>query len=566
MIDELSETGNSSFDWKEKMDWLENIEENLKIDEEAMIAALSELLKHRSERADAVRTKDGEVYPFGQGVQDAFECFLDMGQQMGFEVRNVDNYGGHIDYVGTGKPILDEEGNVTGYEKPLVVGIIGHLDVVPAGDGWKFEPYGGIVDDGMIYGRGTTDDKGPMVSCLYAMKAMKDAGYRPENTIRIIIGLDEETNWDGMNYYLSKVEKPDFGFTPDSDFPVINGEKGILVFRLARKFAPAHVKGLSLRSMSGGNAPNAVPDSCRVVITDTHLTAKASKKGKSGKSTKKAGGSAAASTALVALDSDGLSKNGKASGAAALDVGATPYDKVRSEAESFFEETGYKIKIRGIGKSLELTSTGIAAHGAKPEAGLNAISIMMAFLGRLNFVNEEQNDFIDFYNKHIGFGLDGEGLGMACTDEPSGSLILNVGMADLDEKAGELTINVRYPVTADSDEIYERLAEVLERYDIGIIKEKDQEPVFRDADDPMISLFMEIYQKHTGDIQSQPLVIGGGTYARACPGIVAFGAAFPGDVDLMHQKNEALSIARFEEMTKIYAETIYKLSQGDYNR
>ena len=190
---------------------------------------------------------------------------------------------------------------------------------------------------------------------------------------------------------------------------------------------------------------------------------------------------------------------------------------------------------------------------------------MMAFLGRLNFVNEEQNDFIDFYNKHIGFGFDGEGLGMACTDEPSGSLILNVGMADLDEKAGELTINVRYPVTVDSDEIYERLAEVLERYDIGIIKEKDQEPVFRNADDPMIRLFMEIYQKHTGDTKTEPLVIGGGTYARACPGIVAFGAAFPGDVDLMHQKNEALSIARFEEMTKIYAETIYKLSQGDYN-
>ena len=82
-------------------------------------------------------------------------------------------------------------------------------------------------------------------------------------------------------------------------------------------------------------------------------------------------------------------------------AGEAPYVKIREEITKFREETGYKIHAKGIGKSLEITTTGISAHGAKPEAGLNAISIMMEFMGRLNFVNEDHNYFIDFYNRYI---------------------------------------------------------------------------------------------------------------------------------------------------------------------
>ena len=190
---------------------------------------------------------------------------------------------------------------------------------------------------------------------------------------------------------------------------------------------------------------------------------------------------------------------------------------------------------------------------------------MMEFLGRLNFVNEDHNDFIDFYNRYIGFCLDGEQLGINFSDEVSGGLVFNVGIAEMNEKAGKLTINVRYPVTLEHEKIYETMAETLERYNIGLIKEKLQEPIFMDTDSPMIRLLMDIYRKHTGDTESQPLVIGGGTYARAAEGIVAYGAQFPGDEDLMHQKNEALSLKRLTQMTKIYAEAIYKLSSEDYN-
>ena len=494
------------------MDYEKFLEQN----KDEMIASLQAVLRCNSEQTDAVRTAWGEVYPFGEGVQKAFVTFLKIAEEMGFVTYNADNYGGHVDFVGTGRPVKNEEGEIVNYEKPKVLGILGHLDVVPAGGGWDFDPYGANMAEGKIYGRGTTDDKGPMVSCLYAMKALKDAGHKPQATIRLIIGLDEETNWKGMDYYFSKAAKPDFGFTPDGDFPVINGEKGILVFELAKKFSQTHVKGLELRSLSGGAAANSVADSCRVVVRNQN-------------------------------------------------AGEAPYVKIREEITKFREETGYKIHAKGIGKSLEITTTGISAHGAKPEAGLNAISIMMEFLGRLNFVNEDHNDFIEFYNRYIGFCLDGEHLGINFSDEVSGGLVFNVGIAEMNEKAGKLTINVRYPVTLEHEKIYETMAETLERYNIGLIKEKLQEPSFMDTDSPMIRLFMDIYRKHTGDTESHPLVIGGGTYARAAEGIVAYGAQFPDDEDLMHRKNEALSLKRLTQMTKIYAEAIYKLSSEDYN-
>ena len=492
------------------MEYEKYLEEN----QEAMIAGLQKLIRCESVEQEAVTEKDGQFYPFGRGVQDALETTLKMAEDMGFVTKNVDNYGGHIDFPGTGKPILNEKGEATGFEKPKIMAVIGHLDVVPAGGEWDFDPFGGEVKDGRIYGRGTTDDKGPVVSCLFAMKALKDAGYQPVNTIRLILGLDEETHWKGMEYYFSKEERPDYGFTPDSDFPVVNGEKGLLIFDFARKFSKSRLNGLRLCSVKGGTAPNSVPDHCRAVVKSEDPAA---------------------------------------------------YQEIKKQAEDYSRQTGYHVSCKGSGKSLEITTAGVSAHGAKPEEGLNAISVMMEFLGRLNFTSEDQKDFIGFYNAHIGFSLNGSGLHADLKDEASGSLVFNVGMIDLDPEAARLTINIRYPVSAAEEEVFAPMEEILNRYDIGIVKKDHRPPIFLDLDNPMVETLLEIYRKQSGDWQTEPLVIGGGTYARCTPGIIAYGAQFPGDADLMHQKNEALEISRLVLMTKIYAEAIYKLSQGGYN-
>ena len=187
------------------------------------------------------------------------------------------------------------------------MGIVGHLDVVPAAGNWDFDPYGGEVKDGVLYGRGTLDDKGPVIACLYAMKALKEAGFAPESTVRLILGLDEETGWSGMERYLAQVAPPDFGFTPDGDFPLINGEKGNLIFEAARKFGKSAAnKGLQLRSLKGGSAANSVPDAARAVVRNPEAD----------------------------------------------------YSKIKEEIAAFRAETGYKVNCKGVGKSLELTTVG----------------------------------------------------------------------------------------------------------------------------------------------------------------------------------------------------------------
>lgn len=474
-------------------------EKFLEQNKDDMIFALQQAVRCNSEEGESFIDANGAVYPFGQGVQQALETVLQIGKDLGFEVKNIDNYGGHIDFPGTGDKIM---------------AILGHLDVVPAGNGWDFDPYGGEIIDGKICGRGTTDDKGPVISCLYAMKALKDAGYVPDATIRLILGLDEETEWKGIKYYFSKERRPDFGFTPDAEFPLINGEKGLLIFDLAKKFNAFNGEGLKLRSLKGGIAPNSVPDTCRVVVNSSK---------------------------------------------------SEHYEEIKTKLSAYREQTGYKLNCKGAGKSLEITSAGIAAHGAKPECGLNAVSIMMDFLGRINFANEDTNDFIAFYNKYIGFCLDGENIGMGFEDEPSGKLVFNVGMAEMNSEAAKFTINIRYPVTFTKEQIYGSVDELLTRYNIGLIKMGEKPPVYIDKNSASVKMLMDIYRKHSGDYETEPMVIGGGTYAKATPGIIAFGGQFPGDVDLMHQKNECIEISRLEQMTKIYAEAIYKLSSKEYN-
>lgn len=458
---------------------------------EEMIGTLQELIAIPGVAGAA----EGDA-PFGKDVQRALDFMLEKGRQDGFIAVNVDNHAGHLEFYGN--------------DSGKTMGILAHLDVVPAGEGWERPPFGGQVEDGRIYGRGTSDDKGPLLAAYFAMKALKEESFVPDGRIRLILGLDEEagTGWQSLKAYFKEQAYPDFGFTPDADFPVIHAEMGILIFDLVKKIGKfATGQGVELSSLTGGNAPNMVADRARAVIQ------------------------------------------------------APDYTEIKDMLADYREETGHVIKAKGVGKGLEILAEGVSSHGARPGDGVNAISILLEFFSRIRFANEDVADFIEFYKQHIGFDLHGERIGCSFSDEVSGKLLFNVGKIQIDQKTARLTVNIRYPVTGAGEAVYEAMAPALDRYGFGVVKLDHQLPIFIPEDDPLIVTLMEVYRRHSGDLTSPPMVIGGGTYARAAKNVVAFGMSYPGQPVLAHQKDESVSIDELLLATKIYAEAIYELTK-----
>lgn len=199
-------------------------------------AALAELV-----RIPSVGDEGAGGYPFGPAVDQALRKALEIAEGLGF--RTHYGAGGYYGYAEIG----------SGAE---MVGVLGHLDVVPPGklEDWAHGPFDPVEADGRLYGRGTQDDKGPLLAALFAAKALLDAGVAFNKRVRFIFGTDEETLWRCINRYKEREELPGMGFSPDSRFPVTFAEKGLLQCCLTGS-------NESAVRLAGGSAFNAVPDS-----------------------------------------------------------------------------------------------------------------------------------------------------------------------------------------------------------------------------------------------------------------------------------------------------------------
>ncbi len=210
---------------------------------------LAEIIAIPSVAADA----DG-IFPYGRECARAIDKATELARKYGFTVENHEYHCMSI--------LLGES------EKE--VGIVCHLDVVPAGDGWTYEPYRLTVKDNLLFGRGTHDDKGPFIQALYTLRFFKECKIELPFTIRVVLGSDEEVGSTDLDYYLSVRKPPMFSFTPDSDFPVCIGEKSILSVNAEFDCLPDNVK-----EIKGGTVSNAVPDyAFAIVDTQKDLSAK----------------------------------------------------------------------------------------------------------------------------------------------------------------------------------------------------------------------------------------------------------------------------------------------------
>ena len=225
------------------------IKENvLKIKDE-MIQEIINLVRYESVSIKS----DNKEKPFGEECKKALEHILELGQKLGFNTKNIDGYCGYIEF-GEGKELL---------------GIIGHLDVVPATkeDGWTKDPYQAEIINNKLYGRGTSDDKGPVISCLYAMK-IGNSLKKLNKRVRLIIGLNEEQDWECIERYKQTEELPTISFSPDANFPCIYAEKGIITLTIENDF---NLDDEILEFTTGNNAINVVPKTAHIIIKTNNL-------------------------------------------------------------------------------------------------------------------------------------------------------------------------------------------------------------------------------------------------------------------------------------------------------
>ena len=330
---------------------------------EDMINTLQKWIRQPSIKADPAPQA-----PFGTDIRSMLDIAEADCRRLGFDTQIFDGYAMHAD-LGEGD---DAE----------ALGILAHLDVVPVGDGWKYPPFGAVIENGRMYGRGTNDDKGPAIAALYAMKAVKDAGIPLKRKVRLILGCDEESGSECMHYYKKVATMPRTGFSPDASYPIINIEKGILRVKLHGK--PA-ADGLQVIAFNTGERPNVVP----------------------GKA-----------SALVAGDEKTVQLFKEAAARLQLDVDA----ELTSEG-------------------VAVTAIGINGHAAYPESARNAIGELLLVLREAGV----QGALRTLADK-VGMEYDGRSMQISITDCISGSLTCNMGMIRADANAVSAVLDIRYPV------------------------------------------------------------------------------------------------------------------------
>ena len=453
---------------------------------DALMEDLFGLLRINSERDDS---KVDDKHPFGPGPVKALEHFLALAERDGYKTRNIDNYAGDFEF-GQGDEVL---------------GIFAHLDVVPAGSGWDTDPYEPVIKDGKLYARGSSDDKGPTMACYYALKIIKELELPVSKRVRFIVGTDEESGWGDMEYYFAHngLKDPDFGFSPDAEFPIINGEKGNITAYL--HFEGQNDGDFSLVSFIGGLRENMVPESASADFT-----------------------------------------------------GPITLKELEDKLADFVAEqevTGQVTEEAGV---FHVTIHGKSAHGMMPQNGINGATYLALFLSQFDFQGNAKT-YLDIIAETLHKDFFAEKTGLAFTDPKMGELTMNAGVFNFSKESEDNTIalNFRYPQGVDTDAIKANL-EKLEGPKAVSLSEHGHVPHYVPVDDPMVETLLSVYEKQTG-LKGHEQIIGGGTFGRLLKRGVAYGAMFPGYVNTMHQANEFTEVEDLYRAAAIYAEAIYEL-------
>ena len=425
---------------------------------ERFVADLKRLVDVKSVREAPLPGK-----PFGEGPAAALAEATAVAAEHGFAVTDFDNYAGEIQF-GSAPDLM----------------LLAHRDVVSEGDGWTKQPYCMTEENGRLYGRGTTDDKGPAVACLYALEAARELFGEPKTGVRLVLGCGEETGSEDMEHYFSLREKLKYTLSPDADYPLIHLEKG--------RFAPSFSRPIgdpgSVIEINGGDTSNIVP--------------------------------------------------GKAN---ALIAGSVPEQRGAILVEAS-HRTGASFEVETEDGNTRIRCEGVSAHAASPEKGVNANTALLTLLTEIVEDCELKQAMQALLTMAPHGQTDGAGCGVKMSDEDSGALTFNFGVLRFDGKTLSGGFDLRCPVCAAETDVKGTVGNKLSGNGFSFDGDPAVTPAhYVSKDAPIVKEALRVYEDYTGQ-KGECLAIGGGTYVHGLEGGVAFGVEFPGTDYRIHGADE----------------------------
>ena len=467
-----------------------------------MINDLSRLIEINS-----VRGKSEEGAPYGAESRKVLSLAQSMLENRGFNVNLFEDMIITADYG----------------PNPPLMGILAHLDIVAAGEGWNSDPFKLTLNDGKLYGRGVMDNKGPAIAAMYSLYCVRELCSALNHGVQIILGSGEETGFDDITQYLKKNTPPANVFTPDAEFPVVNIEKG----RFMPVFEAKWEKDTTLPriiEIKGGTTPNSVPNYSEAVI-------------------------------------EGFS-----------------FEEVETFCKEYSEKTGVIISVKheiadhdmtaGIQENLSpllrtknthplvLTAEGTSSHASLPERGNNAQTALISMLTAMPFANSTGFEYLCKLNRLFPHGdNNGTAFGIDMNDELTGRITVNFGVLRFSEYEFSGNFDSRTPSCADDINLFGNTKAILESNGINITYHEITGCHHTPEETEFVQKLLNVYEEYTGNPR-KCLAIGGLTYVHDIPGGVAFGCAMPGDDNKVHGVNEYIEKDNLIKYAKMFTQVI----------
>lgn len=396
------------------------------------------------------------------------------------------------------------------------VGIVTHGDVQPVdASKWKQSPFklDRTSEPGKLIGRGTEDDKGPIATALYAMKAIKDRKVKLNKRIELYVYMAEESDWAPLEKYLKTHTPPQVNITIDAEYPVVTAEKGWGALTLTMPPVPgAPAKGAVLSEFSGGSFGSQIPEDA--VATIDNATAE-------------------------------LAAQIKARGAS---------------------HKGMRYAFDWEGQRLRIKAQGLSAHSSKPEDGVNAIAMLADALAVHNWEGTSAANMASMVNELVGTGLYGEKFGQAAyRDDFMGPMTLSPTVLKQTANGLELNINLRRPQGKPGAELRQQFETAFNAWKANRAPDATMRAVITEpwlrADAPQIPTLLNVFSHYTGIKDAKPVSIGGGTNSRLFPNAVSFGPGMPGEVYTGHSEHEFITTRQLLMNLEMYTAALVELAR-----